>query len=86
VSADPEVDPSIAAVSMYLSEAAALDAVGLFLAEAVQLMNVLEAACVHEAPEYAPLAARDSHVRRGVPDGARGDGDGAAAVPAARRS
>lgn len=55
MSADPEVDPSIAAVSLYLSEAAALDAVGLFFAEAAQLMNVLEAACVHEAPEYAPL-------------------------------
>ena len=31
------------------------DSVGLFLAEAVQIMGALETACIHELPNSAPL-------------------------------
>lgn len=46
---------TIEAVGGFLTEATSIDAVGLYLAEAVQLMGVLEAACIHERPEYEPL-------------------------------
>lgn len=32
-----------------------IEAVGLYLAEAVQIMGTLETACVHERPDYEPL-------------------------------
>ena len=44
--ADSPEERALEAVGMFLQEAAALDAVGLFLAEALQLMNVLESACI----------------------------------------
>ena len=53
--ADSPEERALEAVGMFLQEAAALDAVGLFLAEALQLMNVLESACIDQQPQYAPL-------------------------------
>jgi len=51
----PGTDLPLEAVNAFLAEASALDSAGLLLAEALQLMSVLEAACINEAPQYAPL-------------------------------
>lgn len=49
----PEV--SVEAVGQFLAESTDVDSVGIYLAEAVRLMSVLEAACIQERPEYEPL-------------------------------